>query len=473
MKYVVLLIVSGALLASSTASAESLPRYQVVDIGTLGGASALATSMNESGHVVGSSATGIPGGWIPRTHAFLWDGVEMRDLGTLGGPTSAATDINNSGQITGGSLPCDYDEEGGFWPCESTAFLSDGTTMVGHSGEFSDFSRSSVGLRINTSGQVLAQAQDEGGDYLAFVWDGETTIELRDPSLSFSTWAHDMNDDGWVVGEYLFPWPGQGFLWDGASMQSLDFLPSFIVSAGRMAGTTVPGEPGSSGITAVYWNGTVLHDFGTLGGTWSRPAGINEAGQVIVNSYLTAGDEGRRAFFWDGFTIQDMGTLGGASGWTWASAINNSGDVTGSSSGRAFLWDGESIKDLNSLILDTGPHLAIGRRINDAGQILVLTFTGEENTQYSNYVLTPISLLFSRLLENSKGVGPGKALESRVANAVAYYDAEDLDATCSMLDGLVRQVGTFSSQRKAKVTASEAEELTEDAKAIQAALGCS
>ena len=70
--------------------------YSVNDLGTLGGATSLARSINNSGTVVGYSDTS--GGAV---HAFSYSGGVMTDLGTLGGPNSYAFGINSSGTIAG------------------------------------------------------------------------------------------------------------------------------------------------------------------------------------------------------------------------------------------------------------------------------------------------------------------------------------------------------------------------------------
>ncbi len=59
------------------------------DLGTLGGIFSLgdsvATDINEAGHVVGYASE--PG--TLTSHAFLFDGSQMRDLGTLPGGLSS------------------------------------------------------------------------------------------------------------------------------------------------------------------------------------------------------------------------------------------------------------------------------------------------------------------------------------------------------------------------------------------------
>jgi probable HAF family extracellular repeat protein len=72
--------------------------YQLVDVGVIGGTWSLATSINDSGQVVGSSCTQDCLG-----HAFSWtESGGIEDLGTLPGYSrSDAYSINNLGQILG------------------------------------------------------------------------------------------------------------------------------------------------------------------------------------------------------------------------------------------------------------------------------------------------------------------------------------------------------------------------------------
>jgi probable HAF family extracellular repeat protein len=67
--------------------------YVVTDLGTLGGLSAQAYDINESGEVVGYSTTAASQG-----HAFLWRNGMMTDLGTLSGTQAVANAINKFAQ---------------------------------------------------------------------------------------------------------------------------------------------------------------------------------------------------------------------------------------------------------------------------------------------------------------------------------------------------------------------------------------
>src|SRR5207342_3492248 len=68
------------------ARAAPTPRYQIVDLGTLGGSETVALDLSNSGQVVGSSLTATGD-----RHAFSWTQAGgMVDLGTLGGSFSHA-----------------------------------------------------------------------------------------------------------------------------------------------------------------------------------------------------------------------------------------------------------------------------------------------------------------------------------------------------------------------------------------------
>src|SRR5215208_7585788 len=116
-----------------------------------------------------------------------------------------------------------------------------------------------------------------------------------------------------------------------------------------------------------------VEDLGTLGGSRSWASAINDKGQVVGSSNL-AGDQNNHAFLYKDSKMTDLLTLGGSS--SVAKGINESGQVVGwsdNSSGerRGFLYDSANgMKDLNDSIpadLDWTIYEAVG--INDIGQI--------------------------------------------------------------------------------------------------------
>lgn len=75
------------------------PAYEIVDLGTLGGARSRAYGINNHGQIVGEAANAAN-----VTRAFLYANGTMQDLGTLranDSGSSVAYSINNLGQITG------------------------------------------------------------------------------------------------------------------------------------------------------------------------------------------------------------------------------------------------------------------------------------------------------------------------------------------------------------------------------------
>src|SRR5215218_688686 len=116
-----------------------------------------------------------------------------------------------------------------------------------------------------------------------------------------------------------------------------------------------------------------VEDLGTLGGSRSWASAINDSGEVVGYSYLP-GDQNKHAFLYKDAKMTDLGTLGGTS--SEAKGINKSGQVVGwsdNSSGErhAFIYDSTNgMKDLNSLIpADSGWTIHEARAINNNGQI--------------------------------------------------------------------------------------------------------
>jgi probable HAF family extracellular repeat protein len=78
------ILTTAAGLAAQDTKSQPL-RYNIIDLGTLGGEFSIAFDTDNTGRVTGSA--GLAGG---NHHAFFWDRGKMTDLGTLGGLDSGA-----------------------------------------------------------------------------------------------------------------------------------------------------------------------------------------------------------------------------------------------------------------------------------------------------------------------------------------------------------------------------------------------
>lgn len=105
-------------------------------------------------------------------------------------------------------------------------------------------------------------------------------------------------------------------------------------------------------------------DLGTLGGTYSTAADINDLGQIVGVS-TTAGNASDRLTVWsDGGTTTSTIPLGGDGA---VRSINDAGQIAGNVTiSRAAMWSGNN---LTLLYAPTGRH-SFGHAINNSGQVV-------------------------------------------------------------------------------------------------------
>jgi probable HAF family extracellular repeat protein len=153
------------------------------DIGTLGGASALAAAMNNAGAIVGNAD--VPGN---NSHAFLYSRGAMVDLGTLGGGSSTAVDINDGGVVVGASQDASGHLKG---------FIYD--NVQGMRALF-DYPGTFYAAGINDRGDVLGFIDSNSFLYS----DGVLTRLESIPEVRAAGWTQlfpfDINNRGWIVG---------------------------------------------------------------------------------------------------------------------------------------------------------------------------------------------------------------------------------------------------------------------------------
>jgi probable HAF family extracellular repeat protein len=311
----------GLFLIQAVATTAAAQTYTVTNVGSLGGIST-GSALNNSGEVVGSSATDS----TLDTHAFYWTpSTGIVDMGTVGGNMSEAFGINSLGTIVGTSNQIDNGTGVPFVWTSATGFHE-----LGLNGD---------AYAVNDRGQIVAIA---GNTQPAFVWSKSSGRTYLGTLGGTSTVPHAMNQQGQVVG-YSFTAGNavyHAFLWNKSTgMQDLGTLGGInsyglgINRYDQVAGwATIPGD--SFNYHAFYWTHSKgMLDLGTFGGSISLALGINDAGQVVGSANLT-GDAVNHAFLWteNGGLVDLNSLIPSDSGWELnnANAINATGQITGS-----------------------------------------------------------------------------------------------------------------------------------------------
>ena len=304
----------------------------------------------------------------------------LTDLGTLGGASgTVAYGINNNGQVVGTSWTGQYG--GGGAVCNTGqcpiwyAFLWSNGAMTNLGLPAGANAVSSVGYGVNNLGEVVGAYSYPGYYSASFLYSNGVNGTMN--GVSFGA-AYGINSAGLVVGASstggAFD-PEHAFLYSGGNSTDLGTIGGSNSSAaginegGQVAGYSFLSD--NATYHAVRWASGVHTDLGTLGGTYSRAFGINNSG-VIVGAASTVSDGASHAFSFSYSPMQDLGALGGTN--SQADAINNIGQIVGwantaSGDQHAFVWSGGQMVDLNA-IASLGPAAALveATGINDYGQ---------------------------------------------------------------------------------------------------------
>jgi probable HAF family extracellular repeat protein len=170
--------------------------YTVTDLGTLGGATSVASGINASDQVSGTAATGAVdkyGGAI--VHAFVWDPAHgMTDLGTLQSDVdSYGGGINDTGAVAGVSYTAAVpktDKYGDtYFVSNDRAVTWDGSHRVKNLGN-------GDAREINDAGEVVGFIGNR-----AILWSGTTKVNLGTLGGSgYQSVALGINGAGQVVG---------------------------------------------------------------------------------------------------------------------------------------------------------------------------------------------------------------------------------------------------------------------------------
>ena len=325
--------------------------YESVDLGTLGGASSMATAINDRGQVTGTSATASG-----TQHAFIWDHDAMQDLGTLGGASSQGIALNDRGQVAGLSTTGSGEFHAFLW--------TDGTIQdLGAAGRFSV-----VGL--NTGGQVVWTGP-AGTDTHGFVWAGNTARDLGTLGGCCSSVAA-INNRGQIVGSSAAAsGEDHAFLWqDGVMTDIGTFHPVEINERGQIAGSYLTADFRFE--RAVVWQDGALTELGALPGDGSSHAvAINDAGDIVGTSAFSFSSSFQRAFLWRSGELTQVNAQGQPEDQETPAAIDNAATaagrvflcMNGACNRRAAVWNNGQAFDLgNALGGLTSQALAINAR---------------------------------------------------------------------------------------------------------------
>jgi probable HAF family extracellular repeat protein len=305
--------------------------YRITDLGTLGGTESYAYAINGKGQVVGRAqdASGL-------MRAVLFGAAPSAnvDLGTL--PNSSgeswAAAINNAGQIVGS----DYDANG-FQRAVSFDNTGSGKNIA--LGDLGGFSSSAQAL--NDSGQVVgwaATAPDANGTkkWHASLFDinGKLGIIDLDETACTLSVARAINNADLIAGDYndeamIFdPTPAARNVSLGQKLDGESIVQA-INNYGVMVGCVSLGSSTVNTAALFRTDGTFLQ-LGTLGGE-SYATSINNNGQIVGYSRTPDGILHACSFAADGSGAVDLNTLiDPACGWELNTAfINDAGQICG------------------------------------------------------------------------------------------------------------------------------------------------
>jgi probable HAF family extracellular repeat protein len=291
--------------------------HDIHSLGTLGGSSSTAVSVNDLGQVVGGATNDVADQYAAKLgpcwslncwpsatqwRAYLWQSGVLMDLGTLGtGNDAIAGLINESGQVAGVSYTNTTANETTGVPTQDPFFWEPESGMIdaGTLGGTRGFP-----ISMNNSGQMVGQSNLPGDNkHHPFVWEKSTgmvdlgTLGGRAGTANWINDAGEIVGGAWTAGNQAF----HAVLWKDGIAQDLGVLHGFqhsiaqsINSQGQIVGC-VTNDLDRCARGFLWQNGKMydLNDL-TLGRgelKISMPLNINDRGEIA-----TWGSHGRGSF---------------------------------------------------------------------------------------------------------------------------------------------------------------------------------
>jgi probable HAF family extracellular repeat protein len=280
----------------------------------------------------------------------------LTDLGSLGGGDTQAFDLNDSAQVVGYSRTA---------ALQSRAFLWGNGQMV-NLGVVNADDFQSAAVDLNVLGHAVGTSHLKNGLARAALWRNGSIIGLTPelPPYEGTSFASAINDHGHIVG-------------------AID-------------------DDGSFFYDGILWANGTRTALGDLGGGSTRPADINNAGQIVGTSN-TSVELGRpRAFLWQNGAMIDLGLLEATDEDSGANAINADGVIVGTSNRlddstsvnyRAFIYENGVMR-----AIPVPSHEVYVSDINDAGIVVgIMRSNGGVSPYrgwiYANGVVTDLNSL--------------------------------------------------------------------------------
>jgi probable HAF family extracellular repeat protein len=287
-------------------------RFELVDLGTLGGAESKALAMDDTGLVVGwaHTADGL-------THAFLWEEGVMSDLGTLGGDWSEATGVNSWGGIIGISATLAGEAHPFFY---SGGQLVDLNNIIQWQPETQRVSIQPTRVltdvkAINENGWIVGSGYVAGDEnlhgYVLIPGTGRDVMTFAAFDLgtlpgTLGCLPYCINDQNVVVGVS----GNLAFQWEYGMMSALDQFTRTVLFESRATGISNRGlvvgwyaESAPEPHEACLWQGGSHVPLGAGGGFYHEATGVNSLGQIVGWNWLA---NGPAAVMWEGRTLTDL-----------------------------------------------------------------------------------------------------------------------------------------------------------------------